>query len=370
MNERSLSCHIAIYMVALVLTSSCTQYSGGYAPSSTASSVDTTAPCSITTECTDPTNVTVTTLTPDLADGFTDIGVLGTDGTYIYIGGYALRRYDPTTNSAVVLAGSTTVSGYVNAVGESARFSSIGGISYDGTNLLLTDKYNHVVRKYEMSSGTVSFVSGTPQEAGYRDTAGLPAQYNELSGIVAIGAETFIADTKNSTIRRIAAQGYTLTHAGSATNPRDTTDGLGTSARFAYPAAMVQVGKYLYIADSSNHTIRRLALATKRVTAFAGTPGVEGRADGIGTAASFSFPTGITTDGSNLFVADTNNNLIRKIHIATAAVTTLAGTGADVFSNEDGAGNVATLMDPRSIIYLNNALYVSCGFTKKLRVIR
>ena len=104
-----------------------------------------------------------------------------------------------------------------------------------------------------------------------------------------------------------------------------SADGTGAAARFHFPLDITSDGKNLYVTDSFNSTIRQIVIATGAVTTIAGTPGTPGSADGIGAAAGFNNPDGITTDGANLYVADLNNNTIRKIVIATGAVTTIAG---------------------------------------------
>jgi sugar lactone lactonase YvrE len=104
---------------------------------------------------------------------------------------------------------------------------------------------------------------------------------------------------------------------------------VGTAAHFNYPRGITTDGKNLFVADGDNHLIRKIDPSTGVVSTFAGDnvsdPPVPGYSDGIGTAARFAWPSAITTDGVNLFVADTDNHLIRKIVIATSAVTTLAG---------------------------------------------
>ena len=89
-----------------------------------------------------------------------------------------------------------------------------------------------------------------------------------------------------------------------------------------------------------NHLIRKIVISTGAVTTVAGT-GSSGSANGTGTSASFNYPFGITTDGTNLYVADTSNNLIRKIVISTGAVTTVAGTGSSG-SADNGTGTSAS----------------------------
>ena len=89
------------------------------------------------------------------------------------------------------------------------------------------------------------------------------------------------------------------------------------------------------MSDQSNNKIRKIVIATGEVTTFAGS-GSWGSANGTGTAASFNSPQGITTDGTNLYLVDRSNHKIRKIIIASKAVTTLAGSGNYGFA--DGTG--------------------------------
>ena len=93
----------------------------------------------------------------------------------------------------------------------------------------------------------------------------------------------------------------------------EATDGTGAAASFKFPYGTTTDGTNLYVADTGNNTVRKIVIATGVVTTLAGTAGVTGSTDGTGAAASFNRPGGITTDGTNLYVADTGNNTVRKI---------------------------------------------------------
>ena len=94
----------------------------------------------------------------------------------------------------------------------------------------------------------------------------------------------------------------------------------------------------LYVADTDNSTIRKIVIATKAVTTVAGSAVQTGSMDGTGAAALFDHPTGVACDGAgNLYVADYNNSTIRKIVIATRAVTTFAGRPG-LAGDTDGTG--------------------------------
>ena len=90
------------------------------------------------------------------------------------------------------------------------------------------------------------------------------------------------------------------------------SDGTGTSASFYNPSGITTDGTNLYVSDYGNNLIHKIVISTGVVTTLAGT-GSSGSANGTGTSASFDYPWGITTDGTNLYVADHGNHLIRKI---------------------------------------------------------
>ena len=116
---------------------------------------------------------------------------------------------------------------------------------------------------------------------------------------------------KSSTSSNTTTSGAVTTVAG--TGSTGSANGTGTSASFYNPAGITRDGTNLYVADHNNHLIRKIVISTGAVTTVAGT-GSSGSADNTtGTSASFYFPYGITTDGTNLYVGDTFNDLIRKI---------------------------------------------------------
>src|SRR5262249_47397616 len=141
------------------------------------------------------------------------------------------------------------------------------------------------------------------------------------------------------------ASGAVTTFAGTAARSGDA-DGPGAQAQFNSPEGIAAADGSLYVADSGNAVIRRIDIATGAVPTLAGSPGVRGSVDGTGNAARFSVPTSVAADGlGHLFVSDDGSSTIREIRIATAAVTTLAGSPGNVGS-ADGRGSAARFHGP------------------------
>jgi hypothetical protein len=215
-------------------------------------------------------------------------------------------------------------------------FTSYGGEGVGGVHLSSTKPVN-LTQTAELLG-----------ESGSGDGAGAAARFNSPYGIATDGPNLYVADSNNSTIRKIViATGAVSTIAGTAGRV-GTTDGTGAMARFNHPFGITTDGKNIYVADSFNHAIRKIIIATGAVSTIAGMAGSVGTMDGTGTAARFYYPYGITTDGTSLYVADSGNHTIRRIVIATGVVSTIAGTAGSI-GMADGTGVATQLSSPSGI---------------------
>jgi hypothetical protein len=289
---------------------------------------------------------------------FYDVVGLTTDGTNLYASDRvynSIRKIVISTGVVTTLAGTGVVTGgFVNGTGTSASFSNPQGITTDGTNLYVVDTGNHVIRKIVISSGVVTTFAGTGS-SGYLDNeTATSAIFDDPSGITNDGTNLYVTDEDNERIRQIViSSGVVTTLAGGST--AGAADGTGTSAQFYEPRAITTDGTNLYVTDATYMTIRKIVISTGVVTTLAGT-GSMGSANGTGTSASFKNPLGITTDGTNLFVADQLNYLIRKIVISTGVVTTLAGSGSAGMTT--GTGTSASFYAPIGMTTDGTNLYV------------
>jgi sugar lactone lactonase YvrE len=255
-----------------------------------------------------------------------------TDGINLYVvdtGNNSIRKIVTATGVVTTIAGEAGTMGSADGIGAEARFNYPHGITMDDTNLYVADTGNNTIRKIVIATGVVTTFAGTTS-SGSADGIGSLASFNSPSGITTDGINLYVTDTHNGLIRKIVLSAavfktHVTTLAGLAGSV-GSTDGSGDEARFNSPMGITTDGQNLYVADTGNNTIRQIVISTGTVTTLAGTAGVTGSTDGIGAAAQFSHPQGIATDGTNLYVADTSNCTIRKIVIATGEVTTLAGT--------------------------------------------
>lgn len=289
----------------------------------------------------------------DLAvDAAKNVGYL-TDG-----GNRLIRKVDFTSGAVTTLAGIPPRQGTTDGPADQAAFNQPFGLAVDAQgNAYVADCENHLIRKIT-SQGVVSTLAGQPGEqgqGGFNNGPGASALFSWPSD-VAVDAKgnVFVADFGNHCIRMISPDGIVSTFAGDPGNP-GWADGPGATAQFTYPEGLtLGPDGNLYVADTANEVIRMIT-PDGTVSTFAGS-GMRGLTDGIGTEAAFFQPYGVTTDqGGHLLVADTGNQAIRSIDLATGAVTTLAGNGRAGAADGDGSAArfnmpVRVMADPRGFL--------------------
>jgi streptogramin lyase len=295
------------------------------------------------------------------------VAVDGSGNVYVAdTSNHTIRKITPA-GGVTTLAGTAGAYGSADGTGSAARFYYPEGVAVDASgNVYVADAGNNTIRKIT-PAGVVTTLAGTARLQGSADGTGSAARFYYPRGVAVDGSgNVYVADTQNSTIRAITPAGAVTTLAGTAGSP-GSADGTGSAARFYYPYGVAVDGSgTVYVADSWNYTIRKITLSGV-VTTLAGTAGASGTADGTGSAARFYQPWGVAVDGSGtVYVADSQNHTIRKITQA-GVVTTLAGT-ARLQGSADGTGSAARFNYPQGVaVDASGNVYVADSYNHAIR---
>jgi hypothetical protein len=302
---------------------------------------------------------------------FESWGGMTSDGTYFYIadsGNHTIRKMVIATGEVTTIAGKAGVQGTTDDTGTAARFYKPSGIVIVGDYLYVTEWGNNTIRRIDISSLWVTTFAGTAGISGSTDDIGIAAQFWNPSGITTDGTSLYISDNINSTIRQIVISTKVVTTLAGTALSNGSTNGTGAAARFKWPEGIVFHGGYLYVADQGNHTIRKIDIGSKYVDTIGGYPGTQGSADGPYSGSLFATPSGITTDGTYLYVSDSWNAAIRKIDMTFPHITTTlageqgySGPYPDYERNAlDGTGTDARFTNSLGYISIDGGnLYVS-----------
>ncbi len=241
-------------------------------------------------------------------------------------------------------AASQQIGGSADGTGTNALFYNPTGIVADSAgNLYVADTGNNQIRKIT-TAVVVTTLAGLAASAGNVDNVGGAARFFQPTAVTVDGDGTlYVTDSGNETIRKITSEAEVTTLAGSITNA-GSTNGAGNNAEFNNPYGIAVDGAgNLYVADQNNDEIRKVTPAGI-VSSIAGKAGTRGSTDGSGGSARFYFPSGVALDAStNIYVSDSGNNTIRKMTLVGTnwSVTTLAGGFSQPYGLAvDGASNI------------------------------
>ncbi len=288
---------------------------------------------------------------------------------YIDLGYYVVRKIN-TLGIITTIAGNG-YTGYTGDGGQAtaASFHEPIAIAINAVgNIYISDDQNNVIRMIN-TAGIITTIAGTGV-AGFSGDGGqaTAAELNSQNGIAfdALG-NLYIADGSNNRIRKVNTAGVITTIAGTGTSGFSGDGGEATSAEINNPSpvAFDALGN-LYFADGTNHI--RMINTAGIITTFAGT-GVQGfNGDGgQATAAAFNFPNGIALDAvGNLYIADFQNNRIRKVN-TVGIIITIAGTGIDGYNGDGGQANAAEINFPGGL-FLDNGGNLFIADQKNFRI--
>jgi len=261
----------------------------------------------------------------------TDVSVDPFFNVFVADGNNIVRKISPT-GLVSTFAGKPNSSGAVNGQGAAASFSGVSGLTTDGVgNVYVADRNNNLIRKIT-PTGLVSTFVGTT--AGFIDGS---ASFAKFSAPVTVTIDRdgnlYVVDRDNLTIRQVSPSGFVSTI---VSNISGFADGQGFSAKFNIPIGITtDASGNVYVADTFNHKIRKIS-PSGFVTTIAGS--TSGFKDGKASEAQFSSPHDVAIDAfGNLYVSDTGNSRIRKI-TSDGIVSTLAGSGLQGFAD----GNAST----------------------------
>jgi uncharacterized repeat protein (TIGR02543 family) len=297
---------------------------------------------------------------------FAGSGTVGAGGD----GGYAIAAnlnlqaiaIDPQNNLIIADGGNYRVR-FVTA--SNGFISTIGGnglVAYNPTNLLsnggvayFSDSTANRIRQFEISSGaqSIAIVAGNGQSTfDAADDTALTARLNAPRGLARdTKGNIYFADSKNQVVREITPEGALVTLAGNATN-LDTGDGaLATAAELSGPVDVaVATNGNVYILEQAGNRIRVIT-PDGNINTYAGTGNAGAPSSPTGSALSqpVNAPQGFAIDSSGaLYLADTGNNLIRKI-TTDGNVATLVGTGSAGYTGDGGPALAATVRNPTGV---------------------
>jgi len=282
---------------------------------------------------------------------------------YSFMVGASLFR---AQNYMVSTAAGNGFLGNVNGTATNCEFNRPYAVKSDNDSVIyIADLINHSIRKLNINTNMVSTVAGTGV-AGSTDGIGTVAQFNMPGGLFYKNGFLYVSETAGNKIRKIDLNNNTVTTVA-GTGVGGFQNGPVTSAQFNNPFGMhVDNNGEIYVADYANYCIRKIS--NGQVTTFAGVNGSSGTTNGSLTTAKFNLPKDLICDTTtgDFYIADQNNNLIRKI--SGGMVSTFCGNGAA--SSVDGPASTASINHPVAICITSNGyLYVIDAYSNKIRKI-
>jgi secreted PhoX family phosphatase len=297
-----------------------------------------------------------------------DVAVDSAGNIYIAdAGNNRIRQVSPGGVITTIAGNGAQGFGGDNGAAASAQLNQPGGIAVDSAgNVYIADTGNNRIRK--VSSGIITTVAGNGTQGSNGDNGpATSAQLNSPWGVAVDPAgNLYLADTNNNRVRKVSG-GVIATVAGNGVQGLGGDNAPAISAQLNEPHAVaVGSGGVLYIADTGNNVIRKVSSGVITTVAGNGTQGFSGD-NGPAASAQLNSPAGVAVDSTgNLYIADGNNNSIRKVS-ANGVIATVGGNGTLAFSGDNGPATSAQLNFPQGVAvdgfgnlyiadYLNNRI--------------
>ena len=279
---------------------------------------------------------------------------------FVETGNHVVRKV--TSAGVITTVAGNGVQGFSGDSGPAtaAQLDSPAGLALDSSgDLFIADSHNHRIREVSSATGTIATIAGTGAPGFSGDGGPAIAATLDLPTALAFDSSgnLYLADSNNHRVRRIAATtGAITTVAGNGVEAFAGDGGLATVASIDSPNGLaLDSSGNLYIADTHNGRVREVAASTGHISTVAGAGVVAGNVQSFGgdngpaTAAGLALPRGLTMDSAgNLYFADSANHRIRRIS-PTGTITTVAGQGTENFAGDGAPAVAANLDSPRSV---------------------
>ena len=235
-----------------------------------------------------------------------------------------------------------------------------------GDRLFIADSNHNRLVVTKLDGSLIETIGGGAP--GANDGAFDKASFNRPQGLALDGDSLYVADTENHLIRRVDLKSKTVeTVAGTGQQARDYfKQGAARTIALSSPWDLQLVERRLYITMAGTHQIWKLDLDKEEVSTFAGS-GREAREDGALLEAGFAQPSGITSDGKKLYIADSESNIIRAIDLASGQVETIVGGDLFDFGDIDGSGDDVRLQHPLGVVAFADKILIADTYNHKIK---
>lgn len=263
------------------------------------------------------------------------------DGRTLYVAdtrNHAIRAVDLSTGTVTTIAGTGSQADRLpgpGAKGTATALAAPWDVLVVGKTLYIAMAGVHQIWTLDLETNAIAVFAGTSREGiddGARTKAATLAQ---PSGLASDGRFLYWVDAESSSVRKVAlaldTEGQVETLVGTGLFDFGDKDGSGTKAQLQHAQGITYADGVLYVADTYNHKVRAVDAATRNVTRLSG-DGERGWQDGAPADARYDEPGGLSAASGRVYVADTNNDLIRVIDIASGRATTLQLSNLDVAS--------------------------------------
>lgn len=249
-------------------------------------------------------------------------------------------------------------------------FSYPGKIATDekGKRLFITDSNHNRIVTLSLPEYAVIETIGSGEE-GFTDGSFSEARFNRPQGIVCRGDVLFVADTENHAVRKIDLKSRTVVAlVGNGTQASEpNVSGVGRGVALNSPWDLLELNGVLYVAMAGPHQLWTIDLQTLEASPFAGS-GREDILDGQLRSAALAQPSGITTDGTKLYFADSEVSAVRSADLQSGGeVRTLVGKGLFEFGDIDGVGSSVRLQHPIGVTFHEGMIYVADTYNCKVK---